>query len=71
MFKLFGKTEFKVRVNYKSGIQEEFWCTDFVRKDAVTSWTAIHLSMKPISIAHDNIESIWQVGIRKPLFGGE
>ena len=62
------KPYFKVRVNYKSGIQEEFWCEKFSIKGAQYSWTYADKGMNPIKIGVDDIESVWQVGVKYRLW---
>lgn len=62
------KLAFLMRINYKSGISQEFWCTEFTRNNnGSLSWTSIPGLLYPISIACselDNIESIYQVKAR-------
>jgi hypothetical protein len=58
-------------VNYKSGIQEEFWCTYFTIKGDEYTWTTISNGNRPLGLKADNIESVWQVGYDKPLFNFE
>ena len=69
--------KFFIRVNYKSGIQEEFWVKDFKtesNQDGLSSveWTLCfdekndpegYKSPRPVTIGVDNIESIWQLKI--------
>lgn len=56
---------FLIKINYKSGISEYFWCTDFECKysgsGAVTSirWNQLFDSYHPIHVGVDNIESIF------------
>lgn len=54
---------FLVRVNYKSGIQEEFWCTKFNVQNNQYTWEAAFYSdvTRPVVINPDNIESVWQI----------
>lgn len=57
--------EYLVRVNYKSGIQEEFWVTEFAVKGGSYSWTpASAVGPKPVQMNVDAIESVWQLKIR-------
>lgn len=62
------KRQYKVRINYKSGIQEEFWCKAFEIKGGQYSWTYVDKRMNPIKIGVEEIESVWQVGIRYRLW---
>lgn len=53
-----------IKINYKSGISESFWCTDFECKysgSAVTSlrWTRLFDGYHPIHAGVDDIESIY------------
>ena len=66
--RLFGKTQFKVRVNYKSGISEEFWCYGFTFRSGEVTWTPVDDNKKPIFIGIEPIESVYQVGLIVPLF---
>lgn len=57
--------EFLIRVNYKSGIQEEFWVREFtIKPDGSLSWWCAGSHPVPISISNSNIESVWQVKVR-------
>lgn len=64
----FMKVQYKVRVNYKSGIQEEFWCKNFNINHGTWTWKSIDDNMKPIMINIDEVESVYQVGIRYRLW---
>lgn len=61
---------FKVRVNYKSGISEEFEVLTFAietdRVGAKTySWTTpTGQVIRPVHFNADAVESVWQVGQR-------
>ena len=68
MIKLFGKPEYKIRINYKNGIQEEFWCTEFEISGGRWVWSSCSNGMKPIVLNIDTVDSVWQIGYRKPLF---
>lgn len=57
--------EFLIRVNYTSGIQEEFWVSHFSIKGGSYSWTTVALGgPKPIQMNVDAIESVWQLKSR-------
>lgn len=65
------KLAFLVRINYKSGITQEFWCTEFdlqKRGGEITTinWQVIPGLLMPLSIVGDltDIESIYQVEAR-------
>lgn len=65
------KLAFLVRINYKSGTTQEFWCSDFDcerAENGISSlgWKNIPGLLMPISIGDDlgNIESIYQVEAR-------
>lgn len=74
---LFGKEDpkflYKVRINYRSGIQEEFWCLDFSygpnsRGIGTYNWTlptTPYSSEMPVQIGPSDIESVWIVEIIK------
>ncbi|NCB49055.1 MAG: hypothetical protein EOM55_05545 [Clostridia bacterium] len=53
-----------IKINYKSGISESFWCIDFECKysgsDIVSiRWTRLFDGYHPILVGVDNIESIF------------
>lgn len=53
-----------IKINYKSGISESFWCTDFECKysgSTITSikWTRLFNGYHPIHAGVDDIESIF------------
>jgi hypothetical protein len=55
---------FLVKINYKSGISESFWCTNFECKysgsDIISiRWTRLFDGYHPIHAGVDNIESIY------------
>ena len=56
------KKKFRIRVNYKSGISEEFDVYSFSINGDVYNWEPVHITEKPILIGVDDIESVWQVG---------
>ncbi len=54
--------QYLVRVNYKSGIQEEFWCTEFNIKSRTYSWDPV--GKNPLQLGADNVESVWVLNQR-------
>ena len=53
-----------IKINYKSGISESFWCTNFECKYSgsdITSikWTRLFDGYHPILVGVDNIESVF------------
>ena len=65
------KLAFLIRINYKSGITQEFWCTEFdcqKRGGEITTinWQVIPGLLMPLSIVGEltDIESIYQVEAR-------
>lgn len=56
---------FKIRINYKSGIQEEVWCKNFEYSsrpngDRKASWE-FYGEKGAIALCIENVESIWQI----------
>lgn len=65
------KSKYKVQVNYKSGIQKEFWVYEWnqsVAPRAEASWRTVSFSNRPMHLAVDSIESTWIVANRVNLF---
>lgn len=60
-----NKTQFLIKVNYKSGISHEFWVYKFSMDNYQCTWEAVDQSNKPIIIGYDNIESVYQIGVKK------
>lgn len=58
---------FLIRINYNSGIQEEFWCSSFKYNDKKYEWISLSDKKRPIDLFHvkNAIESIWQVDYMK------
>jgi len=54
-------TIYKIRVNYKSGIQEEFWVKEFSIKNDNWKWVSFDIIKSPIYMNVDEIESVWQL----------
>lgn len=56
-------TIYKIRVNYKSGISETFWCENFEYGSGSYSWKPIYHegNIKPLLLGSDNVESVWQI----------
>lgn len=61
------KYVFLIRINYKTGIQEEFWVTNFSVSGGKWEWTPYMDSKKPILLYIENIESVWQIDTKKVL----
>jgi hypothetical protein len=69
------KTKFKVRILYKSGNSHEVWMTKLnYNKSGIETkitWEAAYRSHGPVLFApnlNDDIEAIWQVGMRLNVF---
>lgn len=62
------KIYYKLRINYKSGIQEEFWCSDFKIDGDTYTWVSKNDTMKPVKIGVDCVESVWQVDYKYRLW---
>jgi hypothetical protein len=69
--RLFGDIWYKIKVNYVSGISQEFWVKSFKIDGEIYTWQSVSSINKPIEIRADAIESVWQVGYDKPLFNME
>jgi hypothetical protein len=55
------RPQFEVTINYKSGISQKFWVTEFERDvNGWHSWTPVDEANKPILLGAENIESVWQ-----------
>ena len=58
--------EYLVRVNYESGIQEEFWCKSFTIKGGTWKWESVNPhEISPIYMNVDKVESVWQLDTRE------
>lgn len=63
---------FTIRINYASGISEEFECLEFSATfdasgtDRSIKWTSAN-NKRPLFIGLEKIESIWQVSSRRRL----
>ena len=56
------KLKYLIRVNYESGIQEEFWYKSFTIKGDTWEWEAVSPpKTKPILMNVDKVESVWQL----------
>jgi hypothetical protein len=67
-YKLVRKTVFTVRVVYKSGYYHDFDVYKLTVKGKTYQWESVDDRNKPIDIATrgaDDIESVWQIGVRK------
>lgn len=58
-------TIFTIKVNYKSGISHTFDVTEFSIAGGAWKWKNVDDQNKPILLGVDNIESVWQVGIKE------
>jgi len=58
------KTQYKIRVVYKSGHTEDFWCNSFTIKGVAYSWENSDPSCKPIQLGADEIAAVWQIDYR-------
>ena len=61
----FFQIVFTVRVVYKSGYFHDFDCTKFTITNELVKWELVDKRNKPIKISVDEIESVWQVNIKK------
>lgn len=57
---------YKVRVNYKSGIQEEFECTDCTVTQHSIQWVAYGCT-GPLHLNYEEVESVWRLSKRTVL----
>jgi len=58
--------QYLVRVNYESGIQEEFWCKSFTIKGGTWEWESVNPhEISPIYMNVDKVESVWQLDTRE------
>lgn len=69
------KTNFLVQVNYKSGSKERVWVDEFNAKTTngnitEAGWDCSDCDTnRPISMGINNIESVWQKGVRYTFLG--
>ena len=56
---------FTIKVNYKSGVSHTFDVTEFSLERGTYRWKEVSQDNKPFLLGADNIESIWQVGVRE------
>lgn len=65
--------KYLIRINYKSGIQEQLWCTNYDFKydeNEITSYSLSGLNKnRPIALVLSNVESVWFVKRRRGIFG--
>jgi hypothetical protein len=59
------KNKYLLEVNYKSGIQKQFWVYKFSISDGEWSWTSVDSANSPIKLNVDEVESVWQVGLKR------
>lgn len=58
-------TIFTIKVNYKSGISHTFDVTEFSIEGNSLTWVSVDKQNKPVLLGVENIESVWQVGIKE------
>ena len=58
-------TIFTIKVNYKPGISHTFDVTEFSLEHGTFRWKEVSHDNKPILLGVDNIESVWQVGVKE------
>lgn len=56
--------QYLIKINYKSGISHQFWVYEFSMNNQSCSWVAVDQLNKPLIIGFDNIESVYQIGIK-------
>lgn len=56
---------FTIKVNYKSGISHTFDVTEFEFDGRTYTWKHADDSNKPIIFGANDIESVWQVGMKE------
>ncbi len=59
------RTKYLIEINYKSGIQKQFWVYDFKAKNGTWTWTSVHEDNKPVIMNVDEVESVWQIGYKR------
>jgi len=62
------KTKMRIRILYKSGNVQEFWCYSFEFQNGVYRWNAVSQINKPLVLGADDIVAIWQTGGRLNIF---
>ena len=63
------KQQFLIQVNYKSGSKERFWCNEFSVKSGYWNWESADDADKPLLLNPDNVESVWEKGVRYKFLG--
>jgi hypothetical protein len=58
------KTQFKVRVVYKSGYVQDFWCNSFSIQNGTWKWDAAG-SVTPVMLGVDDIAAVWTLATRR------
>ena len=66
MFKF--KEKFKIRILYKSGNSQEFWCSSFTYMNGTYTWESCDANYRPIVFGADDVEAVYQVGHKRSLF---
>lgn len=60
------REKFLIEVNYKSGIQKQFWVYKFRINDGQWTWDPVDpTNNSPILMNVDEVESVWQVGHKR------
>lgn len=60
------ETVFRIRVNYKSGISEEFDVTECELNSQEMSWKTAGV-VRPLRLNYDEVESVWQLSAKRRL----
>jgi hypothetical protein len=63
------KTQFKVRIVYKSGHTQDFWCNSFTISGnnggpISYKWESVG-DISPVLLGVDEIAAVWQIATRK------
>lgn len=75
-YKLFGPEEYLILVTYKSGQSITSWFTEFKitpgpGASKTFGWKDSRKESGPLLFGADEVESVWMLDCRKPLFGGK
>ena len=62
-----SKSQFKMRILYKSGNSQEFWCTKFTYNDGTYNWKHSG-DVNPIILGADSIEAVYQMKTKANIF---
>lgn len=55
---------FKLKVQYKSGTVHTFETYSFTISGGTWTWDSVSQENKPLLLGIDNVEAVWQVGVR-------